>query len=88
MHMNPRKVALVGAVVFGGWHVVWSLLVLLGWAQPLLDFSMWAHMIRMSVVAGPFDATAAITVIVVASIVGYCLGYIIATAWNKVHRLK
>ena len=88
MHMNPRKVALVGAGLFGGWHVVWAAVVLLGWAQPLLDFSMWAHMIRVSFVAGPFDATAAVTMIVVASIVGYSLGYIIAVAWNKVHHLK
>ena len=86
MHMNPSKVALVGAVIFGGWHVIWSLLILLGWAQALVDFSMWAHMIHLTVVAGSFDATAALTVIVVASLIGYCLGYIIATVWNKIHR--
>ena len=85
MHVNPGKVGLVGAVMLGGWHVAWSLLVLLGWAQAMVDFSMWAHMIHVAVVIGPFDAGAAATVIIIASIVGYCLGYIVASVWNKVH---
>ena len=84
-YMNPGKVGLVGAVVFGGWHTVWSLLVILGWAQILVDFSLWAHMVHMTVVIGPFDVWAAGTVISVASIIGYCLGYILATVWNKIH---
>ena len=84
--MNPKKVALVGAVMLGGWHILWSLLVLVGWAQPLVDFSMWAHMVHTAVIIGPFEVGAAVTVIVVASLVGYAVGYIVATVWNKVHR--
>lgn len=85
MHVNPSKVGLVGAVVIGGWHVLWSLLILLGWAQLLVEFSMWAHMIHIAVIIGPFDVSAAATVIIIASIIGYCVGYIIATVWNRVH---
>lgn len=86
MHVNPKKVAMVGAIVLGGWHLVWSLLVALNWAQTLVDFSMWAHMVHMAVLIGPFDVSAAATVVVIASIVGYCIGYMFATVWNKVHR--
>ena len=71
MHANPKKVALVGGTILGGWHVVWSLLVLLGWAQALVEFSMWAHMAHFAVIIGPFDVSAAATVIIIASIVGY-----------------
>lgn len=85
MHTDPNKAGLVGAIMIGGWHVVWSLFMGLGWTQWLLDFSMWAHMVHFPVVAGPFDVGAAATVVVVASILGYCVGYILATVWNKVH---
>jgi len=37
------------------------------------------------VVAGPFDAGASATVIVLAAIIGYAVGYILATVWNRVH---
>ena len=85
MHTDPKKAGLVGAVIIGGWHVIWSLLVLLGWSQALVNFSLWAHMMQVPVVVGPFDAAAAGTVIVIAAIIGYAVGYILATVWNRVH---
>ena len=85
MRTDPKKAGLVGAVIIGGWHVVWSLLIILGWAQALVNFSLWAHMLRVPVVAGPFDAGASATVIVLAAIIGYAVGYILATVWNRVH---
>ena len=88
MHVHPRKVGLVGATILGGWHIIWSLLVLVGWAQAMVDFSMWAHMAHVAVIVGPFDASAAITVIVIATVAGYAVGYIVASIWNKVHRGK
>ena len=85
MHTDPKKAGLVGAVVIGGWHVVWSLLVLLGWGQSLVNFSLWAHMMQVPVVIGPFDAGAAATVIIIAAVIGYAIGYILAEVWNRVH---
>lgn len=86
MHADPKKVGLVGGVMLGGLHVLWSLLVLLGWAQPLVEFSMWAHMARSAIIIGPFDVAAATTVIIIASLIGYGVGYMVATVWNRVHR--
>ena len=82
---NKKTVGLVFGAVLGGWHLVWSLLVLSGVAQGLYDFIMWAHMIHLPIVVGPFDATAAITLIIVTSVVGYVFGYTGAWVWNKVH---
>ena len=86
MRTNVSKAGLIGAIMLGGMHVLWSTLVLLGWAQPLINFSMWAHMIERGVIVKPFEATAALTVIVVASGIGYCVGYMLSTVWNKVHK--
>lgn len=82
---NPHKTGLVGGVLLGGVHVLWAILVVLGWAQALINFSMWAHMVRMDITFGPFDMTTAIILIVVASLVGYAVGYAVGTIWNKVH---
>ena len=39
--------------------MVWSLLVLIGWAQPIIDFIFWAHMIKPVYFVKPFDPVAA-----------------------------
>jgi|KBSMisStandDraft_5_1062788.scaffolds.fasta_scaffold377335_2 hypothetical protein len=83
---NPNKVGLVVAALIGGWHVLWSLLVLLGWAQPILDFIFWAHMIRSIYIVKTFDLSAAITLIMISSLIGYVFGYIGAIFWNKLDR--
>jgi hypothetical protein len=85
-HLNPKKVGLAVGKLVGGVHLVWSVLVALGWAQTLVNFSLWAHMISVPVVVEPFDLTAAITVILVATAIGYVLGYIFAKIWNYLHR--
>jgi glutamate dehydrogenase/leucine dehydrogenase len=36
--MNPHKLGLTLAAFIGGWHVVWSVLVLTGWAQAVVDY--------------------------------------------------
>lgn len=87
MHPNPNKVGLVVGSVFGGLHLVWSILVLLGFAQALANFSMWAHMAHFPLVIGPFDPTAAVTVIVIASLIGYVIGYVAGVVWNRVHQM-
>ncbi|MBI5457329.1 hypothetical protein HY971_01205 [Candidatus Kaiserbacteria bacterium] len=85
MNTNAHKAGLVGAIMLGGFHVVFSVLILLGWAQPLVNFSMWAHMVQSGPAFLPFDAVASLTVIVVAACIGYAVGFILSTVWNKVH---
>ena len=82
---NPNKVGLVFGALLGGWHVVWSLLVLFGLAQPIIDFIFWAHMIRSIYVIKAFDPAAALTLVIITSVLGYVFGYIGAVLWNKLH---
>lgn len=84
--MSPTKTALTFAFLFGGLHFVWSIFVALGWAQALLDFIFWAHMVSMSFVVKAFDPTAALTLIVITGVIGYIFGYFMAIIWNRLHR--
>ena len=85
-HISPAKTGLTVGALVGGLHLVWAVLVWLGWAQALVDFSLWAHMVRLPFIVKVFDLSAAVTVIVVASIIGYIVGFIFARIWNRVHR--
>lgn len=84
--MNSHKVALTLGFMFGGMHLLWSVLVILGLGQPLIDFILWAHMVHFPYIVGPFDASAAFVLVVVTAIIGYVVGYMFATVWNKFHR--
>lgn len=85
-HLNPKKTALALGKLVGGMHLVWAIVVALGWGQSLVNFSQWAHMVAVPIVVKPFDISAAITVIVVAAIVGCVVGYAFAHIWNWLHR--
>lgn len=85
-HINPSKAGIALGVLLGGAHLVWSVLVALGVAQALYDFILWAHMIHLQFAVGPFDLSAAVTLVVVTTAVGYVLGYCYALLWNRVHR--
>ena len=85
-HLDPKKTALALGKLLGGIHLVWAVLVALGWAQALVNFSMWAHMVNTSVVVQGFNFIAALTVVVVASFVGCVIGYAFARLWNRLHR--
>ena len=84
--ISPNKVGLVIGALIGGWHLVWSLLVLLGWAQRIIDFIFWAHMIQPVYVVKSFNLLAAITLIVVTAVTGYIFGFIGMVIWNRLHR--
>lgn len=85
MRAHPHKIGLVFGLVFGGVHAAWSLIVALGWGQPIFDFILWAHMINLPFIIGPFDLTASATLIVLTALVGYVVGRVVGIVWNKIH---
>ena len=85
-HLSPTKTALAVGVFLGAWHVIWSLIVALNWAQALYDFILWAHMIHLRLTIGPFDLVAATTLVVVTFLAGCVMGYAFALVWNWFHR--
>ena len=85
MKIHPPKIGLLVGTLMGGFHLGWAILVLLGGAQPLINFIFWAHMIQPIYVIKAFDPVAAVTLLVMTSITGYVVGYSGAIVWNRIH---
>ena len=84
--MNVNKVGLAVGAFAGLWHIVWSLLILLGWAQGFLDFVTMVHSLNNPYIVHSFNPGLSIVLIVLTSFVGYIVGSVFATIFNKLHK--
>ena len=84
--MSPKKTALVLGSFAGLLHLVWSLAIALGWAQPLMDFIYSMHSLNNPFTVAPFDLMRSLGLVVVTFFVGYVFGYVFASIWNKVNK--
>lgn len=80
-----NKLGLLFAVFSGASHLGWSVLVLMGLAQPLMDWIFRVHFIQPFYVIQPFSFVYAVELILFTSVVGYVSGWILAALWNWLH---
>jgi hypothetical protein len=83
MTISQHKAGLVVAALLGGWHLLWSSLVAVGLAQPLIDFVFWMHFIKPVYVVEPFSVGRAAILVAVTATVGYAVGFLFALLWNR-----
>lgn len=81
--IHPGKAGLVLGTLIGGWHLLWALLVALGWAQPLIDFVFWLHFITPVYVVGAFAFGRAALLVALTAALGYAMGYCFGLLWNR-----
>jgi hypothetical protein len=85
-HISVGKSGLVLGIVLGGYHLCWSALVALDWAQPVIDFVFWMHFIKPIFVIEPFATGKAIILLFVTAGVGSVIGSVFALVWNALHK--
>jgi len=80
--LNKNHVGLLLGGMMALWHLVWSTLVLLGFAKILLDWILWLHFINITVNIQSFDLVRAALLVIVTFVVGYVFGWVAAWLWN------
>lgn len=84
--LEPSKVGIAVGGTFAFVHVVWILVVLAGLGQEWISFATSMHFVSTTMTALPFDLGTAVWVTVTASIMGFIVGYVFASIWNRVER--
>jgi len=84
--LQPIRTGLVVAIFIGSGHLLWAVLVAVGWAQPLVNFIFWIHLIKPVYVVERFDAGVALLLVAVTAGIGYAVGSVFALLWNRIHR--
>jgi hypothetical protein len=82
-NIHPNRVGLVLALMAGGLHVIWSLIVAMGWGQVLINFILWVHFIKPVYEIEPFNIGTALLLVVVTASIGYVVGNGFGMLWNK-----
>ena len=86
MKLNPHKTGLALGLAFGLFHLLWAVLVLLGFAQTLLWFVLSIHFLNNPYQVQPFDFVTALLLAIVTCGIGYLVGKIFALVWNYIQK--
>jgi len=83
--ISAPKSGFVVGIVLGLFHLFWAALVALGWAQPLIDFILRLHFIKLSLEVQHFDLATAAGLVAITAAIGFMIGFVLALAWNQLH---
>jgi len=76
--------ALVWGAFLSALHFIWVVFILLGWAQPLINFIFTLHMLNVPIQVQPFNFLYAVTLVCITFAVGTFYGFIFYTIRKKI----
>ncbi|HLC51175.1 MAG TPA: hypothetical protein VJH90_02245 [archaeon] len=80
--LNPKQVAVSLGLLAAAMHLIWSVMVALGFGQAWINWIIGLHFVSATVTVMPFNAVTAIILLVVTFVLGSIVGFVFATAWN------
>jgi hypothetical protein len=84
--INKNKAGLMFGAFLGLWHLLWSVLVWAGAAQPFLNWIFQLHFLSNPFFFEDFNIGTAALLITVTSVLGYIFGWALAFLWNALHK--
>ncbi len=81
--VHPHSFGLALGIFLAAFHAVWSLLVLSGIGQWLLDIIFKLHMLKPFIMVEPFSLTKAVLLVIVTGLIGYIAGSVMGVIWNR-----
>ncbi|OGB75170.1 hypothetical protein A2810_02150 [candidate division Kazan bacterium RIFCSPHIGHO2_01_FULL_49_10] len=86
--IDAHKLGLIVGFFAGIVHIIWSLLILGGFAQNYMDWMFGLHMLNNPFSVSAFSWGTAIYLWIAVFVIGYILGWILAWVHNSVHASK
>jgi len=79
---------LILGLFLGGFHLLWSLMVALGWAQSILNWIYSMHFLNNPFTVAPFNVVTALMLVAFTFVVGYVMGFVLTLLWETMHGKK
>jgi len=85
-HMESKdqliQTGLIAGLCLSSLHLSWIVLILLGWAQPLMDFIFKLHMLNSPFQVQPFSIGLAVSLVIITFVIGAFYGLVFVLIKN------
>lgn len=86
VEMNKTRAGLILGAFLGLFHLVWAIMVAVGFAQAILDFIYKIHFLNNPFTIQAFSVGNAALLVLVTAAVGFVGGWILAFLWNALRK--
>lgn len=85
-HINVNRAGLIFGAFLGLFHLVWAIMVAVGFAQAILDFIYGIHFLNNPFTVASFEVGTAALLVLVTAVTGYVLGVVLAWLCNLINK--